>query len=109
MNWRIGSMGERRIAVLTGAAGGLGVAASRALGKAGIKVVMTDIAPNRAEAAAANLRSEGIEAIGSALDVADWGAVHEFFGRVAKDHLRLDILVNLAGVVQNDYLAKVRD
>jgi 3-oxoacyl-[acyl-carrier protein] reductase len=70
---------------------------------------MTDMAPGRAEAAAASLRSEGIDAVGAGLDVTDRATVDEFFGRVAEDHQRLDILVNLAGVVRNDYLTKVRD
>lgn len=102
-------MGEQRIAVLTGAAGGLGVAASRALGKMGVKVVMTDMAPDRADAAAAGLKAEGIDAIGAGLDVTDRAAVDAFMARILEAHQRLDILVNLAGVVRNDYITKVKD
>lgn len=102
-------MGDQRVAVLTGAAGGLGVAASRALGEAGVKVIMADMAPDRAEAAAASLRSEGIDATGAALDVANRAVVDRFIADVAERHQRLDILVNLAGVVRNDYLTKIKD
>lgn len=102
-------MSDQRVAVLTGAAGGLGVAASRALGSAGIKVVMTDMVPDRADAAAAGLRSEGIDAIGAGLDVTRRVDVDQFIADVAKSHQRLDILVNLAGVVRNDYLTKIKD
>jgi 3-oxoacyl-[acyl-carrier protein] reductase len=102
-------MDEKRVAVLTGAAGGLGVAASRALGRTGVKVVMTDMAPDRAEAAAAGLRSEGIDALGAGLDVTDRVAVDGLVAEIAKRHGRLDILVNLAGVVRNDYLTKLKD
>lgn len=102
-------MGEQRVAVLTGAAGGLGVAASRALGKTGVKVVMTDMAPDRAAAAAAGLKTEGIDAVGAGLDVTDRAAVDGFIAQVMEAHQRLDILVNLAGVVRNDYMTKVKD
>lgn len=102
-------MGEQKIAVLTGAAGGLGVAASRALGKTGVKVVMTDMATDRAEQAATGLRAEGIDAVGAGLDVTDRAAVDRFMAGIAESHQRLDILVNLAGVVRNDYLTKVKD
>jgi len=102
-------MDEQRVAVLTGAAGGLGVAASRALGKTGVRVVMTDMASDRAEAAAAALRSEGIDALGAELDVTRPGAVNAFIAETATTHGRLDILVNLAGIVRNDYLTKVKD
>lgn len=102
-------MGEQRIAVLTGAAGGLGVAASRALGKTGVKVVMTDMALDRADAAAAGLKAEGIDAVGAGLDVTDRAAVERFIAGIVEAHQRLDILVNLAGVVRNDYITKVKD
>jgi 3-oxoacyl-[acyl-carrier protein] reductase len=102
-------MDQQRVALLTGAAGGLGVAASRALGRTGVRVVMTDMALDRAEAAAAGLRSEGIDAHGARLDVTDRVAVDAVVAEVAKTHGRLDILVNLAGVVRNDYLTKVKD
>lgn len=102
-------MGEQQIAVLTGAAGGIGVAASRALGRTGAKVIMTDMAADKAEAAAAGLRAEGVDAVGAALDVTDRAAVDPFIALMAEVHGRLDILVNLAGVVRNDYLTKLKD
>lgn len=102
-------MSDQRVAVLTGAAGGLGVAASRALGNTGVKVVMADMMPDRAEAAAVALRSEGIDAIGAGLDVTNRVDVDRFIADVTECHKRLDILVNLAGVVRNDYLTKIKD
>lgn len=102
-------MSKQSVAVLTGAAGGLGVAASRALGKAGTKVVMADMMGDRAEAAAADLRAEGVDAIGAGLDVTSPEAVDQFIAGIAEAHQRLDILVNLAGVVRNDYLTKIKD
>lgn len=102
-------MSDQRVAVLTGAAGGLGVAASRALGKMGVRVIMTDLAQDRAEAAATKLRGEGIDAVGAGLDVTNRADVDPLIAEIAKKHGRLDILVNLAGVVRNDYLTKLRD
>jgi 3-oxoacyl-[acyl-carrier protein] reductase len=102
-------MVEQRIALLTGAAGGIGVAASRALARTGVKVVMADMAPDRAEAAAAALRAEGLDSVGAVLDVTDRAAVDRFMTGIVEAHRRLDILVNLAGVVRNDYITKVKD
>src|ERR1700744_1782846 len=102
-------MGGQKIPVWTGAAGGLGVAAGRALGRTGVKVVMTDIAPDRAEAATAGLKAEGIAAAGIGLDATDRAAGDRAIAEIEKTHQRLDILVNLAGVVRNDYLTKVKD
>jgi 3-oxoacyl-[acyl-carrier protein] reductase len=102
-------MSEQGVALLTGAAGGLGVAASRALGKTGARVVMADLDQGRAEAAAAGLRSEGLDVSGAALDVTDRQAVDAFVAAIPATYGRLDILVNMAGVVRNDYLTKVKD
>jgi len=102
-------MSDKRLAVLTGAAGGLGVAASRALGKMGVTVVMTDMAADRAQAAAALLRAEGLATLGAGLNVADPAQVNQFIANTASTHGRLDILVNLAGVARNDYFTKVKD
>ncbi|MDR0478008.1 MAG: SDR family oxidoreductase [Desulfobulbaceae bacterium] len=102
-------MSDKKLAVLTGAAGGLGVAASRALGKTGVKVVLTDMAADKAEAAAAALRTEGIDALGVGLNVTDCAAVDRFITELVKTDGRLNILVNLAGVVRNDYFTKVKN
>jgi NAD(P)-dependent dehydrogenase (short-subunit alcohol dehydrogenase family) len=53
---------DERIALITGAAKGIGLEAARQLGRAGWQVVVAARAPEQAEAAAARLGAEGISA-----------------------------------------------
>jgi 3(or 17)beta-hydroxysteroid dehydrogenase len=87
---------EGKVALVTGAASGLGLAASRALAGEGATVIMSDLDADQAAAAAADIPN----ASGRALDVtleADWERV---MAAVESQHGRLDILLNCAGIVQ---------
>lgn len=100
---------QKRIALITGAGGGLGVATSRALAECGWHVVIGDMDRGRADAAVAALRADGLDAIGAAVDVSDRGAVETLVAGIIEQNGRLDALVNMAGVARNDLLAKIRD
>ena len=85
---------DGRVAVVTGGAQGIGLAAAQALHEAGATVVLLD-----RDLAAAQQASEalpGSQAL--ALDVADAPAIERVFGEIAQRHGRIDILVNNAGV-----------
>lgn len=86
-----------RVAVVTGAAGGLGLAHARALGQAGATVVLTDVRPP--DEAVDALRSESIDAVGAVLDVTDRGAVEAMADAVTGRRERLDVWVNNAAVI----------
>ena len=87
-----------RVAIVTGAARGIGLGIARALGDSDFRVALADIDGPEADRAAEALRARGIEAIGLALDVTkanEWAdAVAEVAGRWG----RLDVLVNNAGI-----------
>lgn len=102
-------MESKRVAVVTGATGGIGLAVSGALARTGATVVMVDIDQRRIDEAAALLGAQGLSVSGALLDVTDRTAVDAFINSVAGEYGRLDILVNMAGVVRNDYLTKVKD
>jgi NAD(P)-dependent dehydrogenase (short-subunit alcohol dehydrogenase family) len=86
---------EGKVAVVTGAASGLGLAFSRAFAAEGATVVMTDVSAEAGEKAASEI---GSAASFIKLDVAqegDWDALAE---EVRSRHGWLDVLVNNAGV-----------
>lgn len=60
-----------RVAVITGAASGIGLASARRLGEAGMKVVLADIAIASLERAAAALQASGVEALAVPANVGD--------------------------------------
>ena len=100
---------QGKVALITGAARGLGLAiAKRFIEEGASVVVINDLDPVEAEKAAAPLG-----AVAMAASVADSGAVRRMFETVAKRFGRLDVLVNNAGIsgMENDpeTRAKFRD
>lgn len=88
-----------RLAVVTGAASGIGAAAARALAEAGARVVLADRDATGADALAAQLRGKGAAAWGAALDVTDLAAVRAFAERLGREQGDTAILVNNAGLL----------
>ncbi|MBM3546783.1 MAG: SDR family oxidoreductase [Alphaproteobacteria bacterium] len=89
---------DGRVAVVTGAASGIGFASAQALGRAGARIAVADINAERAEKAVASLKGEGIEAVAHVFDVADETRVVAVMAEVARAWGRLDILINNAGL-----------
>jgi NAD(P)-dependent dehydrogenase (short-subunit alcohol dehydrogenase family) len=88
------------IAVVTGAAQGLGLAISKRLAHDGATVIMADLQQARTETEANLLRQDHLDVHAAPLDVADSDRVTAFFDTVVTQHGRVDILVNNAGVGQ---------
>ena len=90
-----------QVAVVTGAAQGLGRAIAAILAARGAAVIIADLQREKAEAVAAALAGEGRTAAGVRLDVTSSAEVDALFAEVAEKRGRLDILVNSAGLGQN--------
>ena len=91
-------MQTKRVAVITGAGGGIGLAICRRLAKEGFYVVVTDVTLERAVAVADELVSAGHDSLGVALDVCqDEAAVASVFAEIYRRTGRIDVLVNNAG------------
>jgi NAD(P)-dependent dehydrogenase (short-subunit alcohol dehydrogenase family) len=88
-----------RLAVVTGANSGLGLAASRELARAGAEVVMACRNTEKGERAAAELRAGALagEVRVAALDLADLSSVEQFAARLGAE--RVDLLINNAGLM----------
>lgn len=84
-----------QVAVVTGGASGIGRAAAAILADAGAAVVIGDI-DEAAAAAAADGLGAGVTA--RRIDVADGASVRAAFDAVAREHGRIDVLVNSAGI-----------
>ena len=89
---------EPRVAVITGANRGIGLATARRLGTSGLHVVLACRDAAKGEAAAAGLRQEGLCASSVHLDHAVDGSPAAAAAQVARAHGRCDVLVANAGI-----------
>ena len=85
-----------KVAIVTGAAQGIGRGIAKVLGRAGARVVIADVQP--ADETIALLRHDSVEAIGVVCDVTDPAQVEEMTSRALGFNGRIDILVNNAGL-----------
>ncbi|MBC6463475.1 3-oxoacyl-ACP reductase FabG [Actinomadura sp. HBU206391] len=96
-----------KVAVVTGAAQGIGAATARRFAEEGAKVAVVDLTTERAEATVAAITASGATAHAYGCDVADRGAVGELFTRVAEELGAPHILVNNAGLTRDQLLFKM--
>ncbi|MFT3821240.1 MAG: SDR family NAD(P)-dependent oxidoreductase [Rubrivivax sp.] len=89
---------QDKLALVTGAAGGLGSAIAAGFVAEGARVIVADLDGAKAEGLAARLRAEGGRAHAAALDVTDRAAVQAFAQQVLQSHGAIDVLVNNAGI-----------
>lgn len=89
-----------RISLITGGSRGIGLAAARGLGRLGDTVVLVGQDHERVQAAAAQLRSEGVDAHGFACDVSDASAMAQLPERLGP-LAEVDVLVMSAGIMSS--------
>ncbi len=105
-----------RVAIVTGAGGGLGRAHALALAARGAKVLVNDLGGARdgsggsvsaAEAVVAEIRAAGGEALANGASVTDFAAVQAMVQQAVDAWGRVDILVNNAGILRDKTFAKM--
>lgn len=89
-----------RVALVTGAAMGIGAAIAERLGHDGHTVVVADINLAAAEEMVAGLKAQGIEALALAIDVGDAQSIAAAFEELHQRFGRCDVLVNNAGIAK---------
>ncbi len=87
-----------KIALVTGAASGIGAAIAEAFAAAGARVIVSDLQPEAAGAQVDRIRAAGHLAEAAVLDVTSEAACAAVAAEVLDRHGRLDLLVNNAGV-----------
>ena len=111
---------DGRVAIVTGAGGGLGRQHALALAARGAKVVVNDLGgtldgsggssggtPNAAQTVVDEIRAAGGEAIASGASVTDAAAVQAMVDETMKTWGRVDILVNNAGILRDKSFTKM--
>ena len=97
-----------QVGLITGAAGGLGLAYTRLLARLGARVVMQDVGadrggegrdPARAAGAAARLRVDGLDVTSCGLAIDTRAQCHALVDEVLAQHGRLDFIIHNAGWV----------
>jgi len=89
---------EGRVAMVTGAGGGIGKGIAQSLAEEGADVVLVDVNREAAEKVAAEVEARGRQALVSTADVTDPASVTDVVARAQEWAGRIDILVNNAGV-----------
>jgi NAD(P)-dependent dehydrogenase (short-subunit alcohol dehydrogenase family) len=94
-----------RVAVITGASGGIGLETARAFASAGAHVVIGNRPSPKSDAAVGELRTSlpNAQIDVEALDLTSLASVREFANRVLGRHQRIDLLVNNAGVMATPF------
>ncbi len=99
-----------RVALVTGAGQGIGLACAEALGEAGAKVIIADRDPKAAATASDSLKAKGYQAEIVVMDVTNSARVSEVADQLVAQHGKIDILVNNAGIARSETPAeKVTD
>src|SRR6202047_2871002 len=95
-----------RVAVVTGAGQGIGLACAEALGEAGAKVIIADRDPKAAATASDSLKAKGYQAEIVVMDVTNSARVSEVADQLVAQHGKIDILVCNAGIARSETRAE---
>ncbi|MHB2023571.1 MAG: SDR family NAD(P)-dependent oxidoreductase [Mycobacteriales bacterium] len=89
-----------QVALVTGAASGIGLATAERLARLGLTVVAADLAESALQGEVGRLVRSGNKVVASSLDVRSVESVQSVMNNVTTDYGRLDVLVNSAGIAR---------
>lgn len=100
---------SEHVAVVTGAARGIGLGIAKRLAQEGLTVALLDRDAAALDEAVAGLGQQGLRAIGAVVDLTDSAAVNAAIADVQRQAGRIDHLVNNAGAVRDKRFLKMSD
>ncbi|ATY84113.1 beta-ketoacyl-ACP reductase [Kyrpidia spormannii] len=100
---------EGKIAIVTGAARGIGAAVAKQLASEGARVGVFDLNVEGAKEVVAEIQSMGSDGLALSCDVSKADQVETCFRQVVDSFGRLDIVVNNAGVIRDNLLYKMTE
>jgi 3-oxoacyl-[acyl-carrier protein] reductase len=98
-----------KIAIITGAANGIGLATAQKFAAEGAVAIVCDLNIEQVNKAVADIQATGGKAEGFELNVTDRARVDEVTAAVAKKYGRIDILINNAGITKDARLIKMTE
>jgi 3-oxoacyl-[acyl-carrier protein] reductase len=98
---------EKPVAVVTGAAQGIGAATVRRLAADGLNVALLDLQDEKVKAIAEDLRGAGHEALALRCDVTSEHDVEAAFNEIGETWERVDVLVSNAGVTRDNLIFRM--
>ena len=98
---------QNKVALITGAAQGIGLATARKFAAEGATVIICDMRQDGVDAAVQICRGAGAKAHGFVMDVTQRDMVGGVVAQVIDDYGRIDVLVNNAGITQDARLQKM--
>ncbi len=100
---------EQRIAFITGASRGIGASIAKAVAAQGRHVVLVARNADKLDEVKQSISDAGGSAQSLACDIGDQAALEGAIESVAKEHKRLDILINNAGITRDNLLLRMTD
>ena len=97
-----------KVVVITGGAGGIGMALARSFGGAGARIAIVDLPSSPLDEAKRELEAAGIEAVALPCDITDTQQVVNTMDAVRTSFGGIDVLINNAGIVHRSAFAETR-
>ena len=100
---------QGKVAVVTGAAQGIGRAIAEALARDGADVAVADLDAGRSQETVAAVEKLGRRALNIKVNVAEWNDAKAMAEQVVKEWGKIDILVNNAGITRDGLLLRMKE
>lgn len=98
-----------KVAIVTGAGRGIGLATAQTFAREGAKVALCDLDLPEVQSAAEQIRQSGAQATAVQANTAQRDSIHALVDQVVAEYGRIDILVNNAGIIRDKQLLKMDD